>query len=61
MSNRRANITQSEITRALKAARQAGFSVARFEILSEGGLRIYLAGSSDEDSANEWDAGLGLL
>lgn len=61
MSNRRVSVTQSEITRALKAARQAGFSVAKFEILREGGLRIYLDESSDEVSINEWDTGLRIV
>ncbi len=58
MANRKAKVTQTEISRALKAARSAGFTVARFEILDDGGLRIFLGEEFAEESANEWDLGL---
>ena len=60
MANRKARVSQSEITRALKAAKSAGYTVARFEVLDEGVLRIYLAGESDATAVNEWDLALGV-
>lgn len=60
MPNRKAKVTQSEISRALKAARAAGFTVAKFEILDEGGLRIFLAEEHAIETTNEWDLGLGV-
>ncbi|WP_131802698.1 hypothetical protein [Limimaricola pyoseonensis] len=59
MANPQAKVSQSEITRALKAARTAGYSVSRFEILTGGGLRIFLSGEDSSLVENEWDNTLG--
>lgn len=59
MANGRAKVTQAEIARALKAAGDAGLVIAKFDVLQDGGLRIYLMGDLDERSVNEWDRGLG--
>lgn len=61
MPNRKAKVTQSEISRALKAARSAGFTVEKFEILDDGGLRIFLGEEHAEKATNEWDLGLRVV
>ena len=60
MSNRKAIVTQSEIQRALRAAKSSGYSVAKFEILQDGGLRVFLGEPGSDDAPNEWDIGLNL-
>jgi hypothetical protein len=60
MSNRKASVTQSEISRALKAAKSAGYSVARFEIMQEGGLKVFLGEPDSDDLPNEWDLELSI-
>lgn len=60
MANRRAIVTQGEISRALKAARNAGYSVIRFEISADDGLRVYIGDTDSTEASNEWDVGLGL-
>jgi hypothetical protein len=44
---------QSDVTRALKAARQAGAEVARVEIEHDGTIVIVLAGRAKIDTARE--------
>lgn len=61
LPNQKARITQSEISRALKAARAAGFFVAKFEILDDGGLRVFLGEEQIDDATNEWDLGLRIV
>ena len=56
MPNRRAPITQAELTRYLKAYRDAGIPVARTEIGRDGKVVIYTLGSEHEALSNPWDA-----
>jgi len=60
MSNRKASVTQSEISRALKAAKSAGYSVAKFEIMREGGLKVFLGEPGSDELPNEWDLELSI-
>ncbi|MDA5557691.1 MULTISPECIES: hypothetical protein [Roseobacteraceae] len=60
MANRKAQITQAEITRALKATREAGFSVARIEFTPKAGMKIFIGDQDTLEPQNEWDAALGL-
>lgn len=53
--NRPATFKQADITRALKAAEKAGFSVARFEVDQAGKLIVYGDGSPGQAAPNEWD------
>jgi len=52
---------QSDVTRALKAARQAGIEIARVEIDKDGKI-VVVAGKpqdvprDDDNEHNEWDA-----
>ncbi|WP_306111326.1 MULTISPECIES: hypothetical protein [unclassified Roseovarius] len=57
MPARRATITQSELTRYLKAYRDAGIPVARTEISRDGKVVIHTIDSPAVDEANPWDAG----
>ena len=56
MSTRRAPITQAELTRYLKAFRDAGTPVARTEIDRDGKVVIYSTDSAGDDRNNPWDA-----
>ena len=56
MSARRAIITQAELTRYLKAYRDAGIPVARTEIGRDGKVIIYTNDNASDDSNNPWDA-----
>ncbi len=60
MANRKAIFTQAEIARALKATRDAGYSVAKIEFDPKAGLRIFIGDREVADPRNEWDAALGL-
>ena len=60
MANRKAIFTQAEIARALKATRDAGYSVAKIEFDPKAGLRIFIGDQEVSESRNEWDAALGL-
>ena len=55
--------TESELTRALKAARKAGIEVARFEIDNDGKRIVVFAGKAtdagQEIGHNPWDSVLG--
>jgi len=55
MSNRRATVSQADLTRYLKAYRAAGIPVARTEISKDGKIIII---SNDKDTPttdNDWD------
>jgi hypothetical protein len=56
MANRRANITQAELTRYLKAYRDANIPIARTEIGRDGTVTIYTIDKATEDANNPWDA-----
>jgi hypothetical protein len=56
MSQRRAPITQAELTRYLKAYRDAGIPVARTEIGRDGKVVIYTTDTATDDANNPWDA-----
>jgi hypothetical protein len=59
MTGRRAPCTfrQTDVTRALKAARRAGFVHVRVEIDREGKIAIIASSEGvGETEANEWDA-----
>ncbi len=56
MANRRAPISQAELTRYLKAYRDAGIPVARTEIDRDGKVVIYTTDSAGDDRNNPWDA-----
>ena len=46
---------QGDVTKAIKAAVNAGLSVKRFEIDSDGKI-VVIAGRADgQDQSNEWD------
>ena len=57
MSARRATITQAELTRYLKAYRDAGIPVARTEISRDGKVVIFTTDNAASEDANPWDAG----
>lgn len=61
MPNRRENITQAEISRALKAAKSAGYEVARIELDPQAGLKIFIGEADTKDAPNEWDNVLELV
>lgn len=56
MANRRAVLTQAELTRYLKAYRDAGIPVARTEIARDGKVVIYTTDTATDDANNPWDA-----
>lgn len=53
--DRKAAITQKEIGRALKAARDVGLPVARFEVDRNGKVIVYTTEAASEAAANDWD------
>ncbi|QEW28198.1 hypothetical protein [Roseovarius indicus] len=57
MTARRATITQTALTRYLKAYRDAGYPVARTEISRDGKVVIFTNDSTASEDANPWDAG----
>lgn len=54
-ASRKAVVTQAEIGRALKAARDAGIPVARFEVDRNGKVIVYTTEAASEAAANDWD------
>jgi hypothetical protein len=58
MANSKAAVKQSDITRALKAARDAGFEVAQFEVGQNGELHVYFDSHLPDANRNEWDVDL---
>lgn len=58
MSQRRRPFYQADITRALKAARAAGFDISGCRIGPDGALDIQFAGAEDKMTALQaWKAG----
>jgi hypothetical protein len=54
--SRRAAFRQADLTRALKAAAQAGMHIARIEITPDGKISIVTAeGAAAADEPNAWD------
>jgi len=47
------NFLQSDVTRALKAAKRAGANVARVEIARDGTIKIVLGGRAETGTARE--------
>ncbi len=56
MPDRRAAVTQAELTRYLKAYRDAGIPVARTEIGRDGKVIIYTSDTASDEANNPWDA-----
>lgn len=60
MPNRRAALTQAELTRCLKAARDAGYKEARVEIAKPDGTKVSIVagkgGEAAPDDADDIDA-----
>lgn len=54
--SRRATITQAELTRILKAYRDAGLPVVRTEIGRDGRVIVHSTDSASDQVANPWDA-----
>ncbi|WP_152475953.1 hypothetical protein [Roseovarius sp. THAF9] len=54
--SRRATVTQAELTRYLKAYRDAGIPVARTEIGRDGKVTIHTFDSAAVEEPNPWDA-----
>lgn len=52
----RARFSQSDLTRAVKAAEQAGVSVARIRIEADGAIEI-VAGAPEMSDKTDWFAG----
>ena len=64
MANRKATVTQAEIRRCLKAARDAGYDEARVEIDKPDGTKItVVAGKASEiaDAGDEIDSMIGKV
>ena len=56
MAQRKATLTQAELTRYLKAYRDAGIPVARTEIARDGKVTIYTVADASAETPNPWDA-----
>ena len=55
MAMPRATLTQSELTRYLKAYRDAGIPVVRSEISRDGKVVIYSTEKQTDEANNPWD------
>ncbi len=55
MATPRASLTQTELTRYLKAYRDAGIPVVRSEISRDGKVVIYSTEKQANDANNPWD------
>ena len=55
MANRKASVRQSEVTRYLKAMRDAGIAEGRLEITKPDGTRIAITSGKASEIANEGD------
>ncbi len=55
MASPRATVTQAELTRYLKAYRDAGIPVARTEIGRDGKVIIFTIDNQKDTTKNEWD------
>ena len=56
MASRQALVRQADLTRMLKAYRDAGLPVARTEIMPSGKVIIYTT-ADETGEPNEWDDG----
>lgn len=55
MANRKAIVTQAELTRCLKAHRDAGIPIAKTETKPDGTIVVYAMGQADQSKDNPWD------
>lgn len=55
MPARPALVSQTEITRCLKAAQAAGIAVARYEVTRDGKVIVYSTADRSGEVANDWD------
>ena len=55
MANKKAIITQTELTRCLKAHRDAGIPIAKTETKQDGTIVVYAVGHADQTQDNPWD------
>lgn len=55
MAAGKARITQSELTRYLKAYRDAGIPIGRSEINRDGTVVIYTVAPKTQEEENPWD------
>jgi hypothetical protein len=58
MSRRPAAFRESDLVRALKAARKAGVAVAKVQIAADGRIELIfgrLAGDTNQTDVNPWD------
>lgn len=56
MPNQKAKVSQADLTRYLKAYRDAGIPIARTEIGKDGKVVIFSIAEASEKEPNEWDA-----
>ena len=56
MANRKASVRQSEVTRYLKAMRDAGIAEGRLEITKPDGTRIAITSGKASETAETGDA-----
>ena len=64
MTNRRASVTQAELTRCLKAIREAGYGEGRVVIEKPDGTKVSIvAGAASEagDAADDFDELIGRI
>jgi hypothetical protein len=55
MPARKAVVPQADIARALKAARDAGFQVARYEVGPDGRIIVYTTAMGGGEQLSDWD------
>lgn len=55
MANKKAIVTQAELTRCLKAHRDAGIPIAKTETKQDGTIVVYAVGHVDQTKDNPWD------
>jgi hypothetical protein len=55
MANRKALVTQSELTRCLKAHRDAGIPIAKTETRPDGTIVVYSIDLNRRENDNPWD------
>jgi hypothetical protein len=55
MGSRKAVVTQAELTRCLKAHRDAGVPIAKKETRPDGTIVIYSTDQNDHRQENPWD------
>ena len=55
MANRKAIVTQAELTRCLKAHRDAGIPISKTETKQDGTIVVYAMGQDEQSKGNPWD------